>query len=199
MNTGIQDAHNLGWKLAAVIKGASPALLDSYESERRPVAVGVLTLSNAQLKHAIDQKGLAIRRDAVTMQLGINYRGSALAWDDRDEAAVLRAGDRAPDATRLGTAEGVCRLFDLTRGGRFTLLDFGGNAPVLGSPTELRTLHLVGHPAGPDDITDPEKHLAQAYGATERSLVLIRPDGYIALISDTGDISAASNYFSRVV
>ncbi len=50
MNTGIQDAHNLGWKLAAVTKGAAPALLDGYEAERRPVAVGVLALSNARLK-----------------------------------------------------------------------------------------------------------------------------------------------------
>jgi hypothetical protein len=199
MNTGIQDAHNLGWKLAAVTSGASPALLDSYGSERRPVAVGVIALSNAQLKHAIDQKSLAIRRDAVTMQLGINYRGSALVWDDRDEAAVLRAGDRAPDATRLGTLEGVRRLFDLTRGGRFTLLSFGGKAPVTGLRTELRTLRLVGQPATPDDITDLENNLARAYGATERSLVLIRPDGYIALISDAGDISAVSDYFSRIV
>src|ERR1700689_2790856 len=83
MNTGIQDSYNLGWKLAAVAKGASPALLYSYESERRPVAVGVLALSNARLKRAIDQKGIAIRRDAITTQLGINYRGSALARDDR--------------------------------------------------------------------------------------------------------------------
>ena len=139
-----------------------------------------------------------LRRDAVTMQLGINYRGSALAWDDRDEAAVLRAGDRAPDATRLATVEGTRRLFDLTRGGRFTLLNFGGKAPVVGLPAELRTLHLVGQPAGPDDIADSEKHLARAYGATGRSLVLIRPDGYIALISDAGDISAVGDYFSRI-
>jgi 2-polyprenyl-6-methoxyphenol hydroxylase-like FAD-dependent oxidoreductase len=199
MNTGIQDAHNLSWKLAAVTRGASPALLDSYGSERRPVALGVIALSNAQLKQAIDQKGLAIRRDAVTMQLGINYRGSALAWDDRDETALLRAGDRAPDATRLATVEGVRRLFDLTRGGRFTLLSFGGKAPAVRLPTELRTLHLVEQPAGPDDITDSEYNLARAYGATERSLVLIRPDGYIALISDAGDISTVSDYFGRIV
>jgi 2-polyprenyl-6-methoxyphenol hydroxylase-like FAD-dependent oxidoreductase len=49
MNTGIQDAYNLGWKLAAVVKGASSALLDSYEAERRPAAAGVLALSNARL------------------------------------------------------------------------------------------------------------------------------------------------------
>lgn len=198
MNTGIQDAHNLGWKLAAVTKGASPALLYSYESERRPVAVGVLALSNARLKRAIDQKGIAIRRDAITTQLGINYRGSALARDDRDETATLRAGDRAPDATRLTTVEGERRLFDLTRGGRFTLLNFGAKAPVEASLAELRILHVVGQPTGPDDITDSEGYLGNAYNATEHTLVLIRPDGYVALISDAGDISAVSDYIAEI-
>jgi 2-polyprenyl-6-methoxyphenol hydroxylase-like FAD-dependent oxidoreductase len=56
MNTGIQDAHNLAWKLAAVTLGASPALLDSYEAERRPVAAGVLALCNTRLKAAPEQE-----------------------------------------------------------------------------------------------------------------------------------------------
>lgn len=79
--------HNLGWKPAAVAKGALPALLDSYEAERRPVAVGVLALSNARLKQALEQKGIPARRDASTIQLDVGYRGSALARDDRDETA----------------------------------------------------------------------------------------------------------------
>jgi len=198
MNTGIQDAHNLGWKLAAVTKGASPTLLDSYESERRPVAVGVIALSNARLKQAIDQKNIAVRRDATTMQLGINYRGSTLARDDRDEIAALRAGDRAPDAKRLLTVEGERSLFNLTRGYLFTLLNFGSTAPIEASPTELKIIHVVGQPTRPGDIADTEGHLASAYGATNRSLVLIRPDGYIGLISDAGDVSAVSNYLAAL-
>ena len=198
MNTGIQDAHNLGWKLAAVVKGASLALLDSYEAERRPVAAGVLALSNARLTQAIEQKTVPTRRDANTMQLGISYRDSVLARDDRDETSPLRAGDRAPDATKLRTVEGECRLFDLTRDGRFTLLNFGARTEVEGSPSDLRTLHVVGQPAGPDEISDSEGHLANAYGARDRTLVLIRPDGYIALISDTGEISAVSDYFVAI-
>ena len=198
MNTGIQDAHNLGWKLAAVAKGASPQLLDSYESERRPVAAAVIALSNARLNEAIAQKGLAVRRDASTAQLGIHYRGSALARDDRDETAALRAGDRAPDATRLTTVEGERRLFELTRGGRFTLLNFGATARVEASRVGLRTLHVVEQPTGPDDIADSQGHLAHAYGASERTLVLIRPDGYIALISDAGDVSTVSDYIAAI-
>ncbi len=198
MNTGIQDAHNLGWKLAAVAKGASPALLDSYEAERRPVAAGVLTLSNARLKQAIEQKGIPTHRDASTMQLGISYRGSVLARDDRDETALLRAGDRAPDATKLTTVEGQRRLFDLTRGGRFTLLSFGSTTAAFTTPYDVRTLHVVGHPTSPDDLADSEGHLASAYGAADRTLVLIRPDGYVALISDAGDVSAVADYLTAI-
>ena len=198
MNTGIQDAHNLGWKLAAVAKGASPALLDSYEAERRPVAAGVLALSNARLEQAIEQKGIPTRRDASTTQLDVSYRGSALARDDRDETALLRAGDRAPDATRLTTVEGERRLFDLTRGGRFTLLSFGATPAAEASPSGLRTLHVVGRPTGPGDIADAEGHLAGAYGAADHTLVLIRPDGHVALISDAGDVSAVSDYLAAI-
>jgi 2-polyprenyl-6-methoxyphenol hydroxylase-like FAD-dependent oxidoreductase len=115
MNTGIQDAHNLGWKLAAVADGAAPALLDTYEAERRPVAMGVLELSNARLQQAIENRDIPVRRDTTTMQLSTNYRGSTLSHDDGADPAALRAGDRAPDATGLRTLEGECRLFDLTR------------------------------------------------------------------------------------
>ncbi|MEU8634567.1 FAD-dependent oxidoreductase [Amycolatopsis sp. NPDC048633] len=195
MNTGIQDAHNLGWKLAAVAKGASPALLDSYEAERRPVAAGVLSLSNTLFKQAIEQKGFPIRRTTRTTQLDVGYRGSVLARDDRDETAPLRAGDRAPDATGLKTVEGERRLFDLTRGGQFTLLSFG---PTPGFPAGLRTLHVVAQPTGADDISDTEGHLADAYGAAENTLVLIRPDGHVALISDAGDVSAVSDYLAAI-
>ncbi len=198
MNTGIQDAQNLGWKLAAVVNGALPALLNTYEAERRPVAAGVLALSNARLKQAIEQKDIPTQRDASTMQLGITYRGSALARDDRDQTAPLRAGDRAPDATRLMTAEGERRLFDLTRGGHFTLLNFGETALLADPPSSLRSLHIVTQPASPADVVDSEGHLARAYAASDRTLVLIRPDGYIALISDAGDIATVSNYLAEL-
>jgi FAD binding domain len=198
MNTGIQDAHNLGWKLAAVAKGASPTLLHSYEAERRPVAMGVLALSNARLKQVIEQKGMPTRSDPSTMQLNISYRGSALSRDARGETARLRAGDRAPDATKLTTLEGERRLFDLTRGGHFTLLSFGGVTAVEVSRFELRTFRIARQPVGCGDIVDTEGHLARAYDAVDDTLVLIRPDGYIGLISDDGDISAVREYFSAI-
>lgn len=198
MNTGIQDAHNLGWKLAAVVEGAPEALLDSYEAERRPIAVDVLALSNARLKEATEQRSMVTRRDASTMQLGLSYRDSVLARDDRDDNASLRAGDRAPDATELKTFEGERRLFDLIRGGRFTLVNFGAPAPLEALPSSVKVLNVRQQLQAPEDLLDSAGHLSRAYGATTRSLVLIRPDGYIGLISDKGKVSEISDYLSMM-
>jgi 2-polyprenyl-6-methoxyphenol hydroxylase-like FAD-dependent oxidoreductase len=192
MNTGIQDAYNLGWKLAAVVRGASSKLLDSYEAERRPIAAGVLALSNARMKQAIEQKGIPIQRDAITMQLSLGYRGSVLSWDDRDDTQTLRAGDRAPDATGLMTVNGERRFFELTRGGRFKLLSFGAEAAV--NFPDLKKIRVVAQPAGSEDVVDTYGHLATAYGASGPTLVLIRPDGYIGVISDAGDASVIEKY-----
>jgi 2-polyprenyl-6-methoxyphenol hydroxylase-like FAD-dependent oxidoreductase len=188
MNTGIQDAHNLAWKLTAVARGADPALLDSYDAERRPIAAHVLAMSDARLAAMLKDQAMPLRRDASTILLDVGYRGSALVRDDRDGAddAVLRAGDRAPDATGLRTADGVHRLFDLLGGGRWTLLDFGGAVAVEASELAGVRMLRVG-----DDVVDENGSLATAYGAEARTLVLIRPDGYVGAISDAGDLGAA--------
>jgi 2-polyprenyl-6-methoxyphenol hydroxylase-like FAD-dependent oxidoreductase len=186
MNTGIQDAHNLGWKLAAVLRGAPDTLVDSYEAERRPVAAHVLGLSNTKLAQTI-QQGITTRRDSSTLQLDVNYRGSILARDDRDDSASLRAGDRAPDATGLRTQDGEHRLFDLTRGGRFTLLAFGDLPPIDHAGVGLQTLQVVDAAHQPGQLADTHGYLRTGYGATDHTLALIRPDGYLAVISDAGD------------
>lgn len=198
MNTGIQDARNLGWKLAAVAAGAEPTLLDSYEAERRPVAVAVLALSDARLKQVIEQKNIPTQRDASTTQLGINYRGSVLAHDDRDEKALLRAGDRAPDATMLSIPGGECRLFDLTRGGRFTLLCFDSTIAIEAFAAHLQVICVVKQLIHSNDVVDCGGNLTSAYGATNRTIVLIRPDGYIGLISDAGDVKAVKEYLAAI-
>ena len=185
-------------KLPPQVRNELTVLLDSYDAEQRLVAADVLALSNARLAQTIEQKGIPTRRDADTTQLSVNYRGSVLAQDDREETAVLRAGDRAPDATKLKTVEGERRLFDLIRGGRFTLLNFGAKTEVEASASDLRTLHVVAQPGVPDDLTDAEGQLARAYGATDCTLVLIRPDGYVALISDAGDVAAVSDYLAAI-
>ncbi|MFJ3665407.1 FAD-dependent oxidoreductase [Streptomyces sp. NPDC090106] len=119
LNTSVQDAYNLGWKLDAVLTGGAPAtLLHTYEEERRPVAAEMLGLSTSV------HRGETRRGDA-TRQLGLGYRGSSLTEETRPAPGPVRAGDRAPD----GTLGGV-RLFDAFRGPHWTLLAVAAEAPA---------------------------------------------------------------------
>jgi 2-polyprenyl-6-methoxyphenol hydroxylase-like FAD-dependent oxidoreductase len=104
LNTGVQDAYNLGWKLAHAMRGGPGSLLDSYESERLPIAAAVLGLS----KH-LHQKRTSKRGD-LTNQLALHYRGSSLSSGDM--LGSLHPGDRMPD---IPLADGS-RLFEYLRG-----------------------------------------------------------------------------------
>jgi 2-polyprenyl-6-methoxyphenol hydroxylase-like FAD-dependent oxidoreductase len=108
LNTGIQDAYNLGWKLASVVRGGADSLLDTYEVERLPVAAAVLGLSK-QLHQTP-----SIKRGRATDQLGLNYRNSPLS--SGVTLGRLRPGDRMPDL-RL---EDGSRLFDHLHGPQAT-------------------------------------------------------------------------------
>ncbi|MEK0097103.1 FAD-dependent oxidoreductase [Streptomyces sp. A475] len=126
LNTSVQDAYNLGWKLGAVLRdGAPDSLVETYEEERRPVAAHMLGISTGVHRGEI-------RRGEATRQLGLGYRESTLAVDTRTTAGPVRAGDRAPD----GTVDGI-RLFDAFRGPHWTLLTVGTDTalPALDVPT----------------------------------------------------------------
>lgn len=167
LNTGVQDAYNLGWKLAQVLRhGAPAALLDSYEAERRPVAADVLGLSTRL--HRATADGDAPQRGRDVQQLGVGYRDSALAVDTRAQGPgdAVRAGDRAPDGPH-----GDGRLFDLFRGPHFTLLAVGPAEPPALLPEQVRAARLTAYePYGP-------------------GLFLIRPDGYVGWAGARADAS----------
>jgi hypothetical protein len=185
MNTGIQDAYNLGWKLAAVIGGADRALLDTYEEERLPVAASVLGLSNKLLQRAVASSHRAPKRGAETFQLDIHYRDSRLAQERRKTPGTLRAGDRAPDASGLRQSDQVSRMFDLLRGTHFTLLAFGaGWQPVLAELAARFGPAVKGVVIGPSGMQDSEGHAASGYDVRTDTLWLIRPDGYIGLATN---------------
>ncbi|MFT3923768.1 MAG: FAD-dependent monooxygenase [Myxococcales bacterium] len=169
LNIGVQDSQNLGWKLAAVLDGAPDALLDTYQQERLPIAHKVLNLSTALYERRARQ-----RRGADTKQLGTNYRDSSLSVDvDISPGVRLRSGDRAPDAvTNTG------RLFDVFRGAHFTVLAFGADAArVQAQDARVRSVHV-------SDSFDRGGKIAAAYQAVPGSVVVVRPDGYIASRSD---------------
>ena len=178
LNTSVQDAWNLGWKLAAVVGGAPDALLDTYETERREVAAGVLGLSSKLLEAARTRGDL--RRGRETQQLDLGYRTSPLAHDARGDDAIVRAGDRAPDAPCRGAAGQPLRLFTLLGGGVWTLLRYepagaGAIAPRKG--LRIVTIGMNG------ELRDDGGHLRAAYGLAPGDVALIRPDGYIGALA----------------
>ncbi|MBE1582431.1 FAD-dependent monooxygenase [Nonomuraea angiospora] len=193
MNTGIQDAYNLGWKLAAVLDGAGPGLLDTYEQERRPVARAVLDDSTSRLRAvtraAADGDGASAQRGLTgdfTTGLTIAYPDSPLTHElPRSVPARVRPGDRAPDAVCHDPASGDrIRLFDLLRGPHWTLLTFDRGHPVPhdAPAAPVRTVRVTTDPAaaGPDTVIDTDGDAHGVYDIHEDTAVLIRPDGYIA-------------------
>jgi 2-polyprenyl-6-methoxyphenol hydroxylase-like FAD-dependent oxidoreductase len=174
LNTSVQDAYNLGWKLGAVLGGASETLLDSYEEERRPVAADMLGLATTLLdatRHAI------LRRGREVHQLDIGYPASALTFGAPERASGVRAGDRAPDAPMTGAAGQPVRLFAMTRGPHWTLIGYETDRAA--SPAPRRDLYI--HRIGADgDVHDSGGHFASAYGVEAGEWVLVRLDGYVS-------------------
>ena len=190
LNTGVQDGYNLGWKLGQVLAGAEPALLDTYEAERQPIAAGVLGLSTAKWGGIAKLDPSSMKRGKDEQQLALTYYGGPLAPADGMRTATLRVGDRAPDAELLN-AEGLpTRLFDVLRGPDFTALAYGPGAASdlkqLAWPTTGAQLkRLVVGPVATDGFafSDTKHTLRRAYGLTGDTLLLIRPDGYIGHIA----------------
>ncbi|GHG66179.1 FAD-dependent monooxygenase [Streptomyces griseocarneus] len=176
LNTSVQDAYNLGWKLEAVLRrGAPDALLDSYDAERTQIAAEVLGLSTRV--HQADlgaDGGGRWRRGKETHQLTLGYREGPLSRELRRDVAedALRAGDRAPDAPCRDASGAPVRLFDVFRGPHFTLLDLTEGATALPElPGWIRTFRPL----------DADGHAKAAYGS---GLFLVRPDGYVGLATD---------------
>ncbi|HEX8868437.1 MAG TPA: FAD-dependent monooxygenase, partial [Lentzea sp.] len=184
LNTGVQDAYNLGWKLAQVLAGAPQALLDSYEAERRPVAARVLGLSSDLYQKIGDRPLAAATRGDEERQLKLNYRDSPLTHHSVADAPV-QAGDRAPNAKYRDSDGNTGTLFDRFRGPHFTLLAIGDTATDAPRwPTTGAKLHVVEIPA------DAASSLTKIYGLTGPAQILVRPDGYIAHIA-TGNRATA--------
>ncbi|QIS24384.1 FAD-dependent monooxygenase [Nocardia terpenica] len=173
LNTGVQDAYNLGWKLAAALRGR-PGALDSYETERRAVAARVLGISTDLLDKHLSGAEDAMRRGEETQQLDVSYR---------TEPGTLVAGDRAPDSVLRRADGSQVRLFDLFRGPHATRLSFDAPADPGGDGgDEVRAYTIVGPDRTPADgeLVAVGGHAFADYAATAGTRVLVRPDGYLA-------------------
>ncbi|WP_164015602.1 FAD-dependent oxidoreductase [Pyxidicoccus trucidator] len=207
LNTGVQDAYNLGWKLGHVLAGASPDLLDTYEAERLPIAAHVLGLST-KLYQGMRQNSLGSqRRGAETRQLGLHYRGGPLAPQTDGDTSRLRAGDRAPDAPCVDATGKPSRLFEAFRGSHWTLLAFGPaheDAPAWARSRFgdfVRAIHVRagGTSADSESLLDLGGHAHRAYDAGTGALVLVRPDGYVGHVSRPGTRVALERFLAPLV
>jgi 2-polyprenyl-6-methoxyphenol hydroxylase-like FAD-dependent oxidoreductase len=203
MNTGIQDAYNLGWKLAAVLGGADESLIDTYGEERLPIASWVLGVSNELMNAAIAARGMVFSRDEKTMQLGLGYRHGSLSQDLRPESEGLRAGDRAPDAPGLSGAGKSTRIFDLLRGPHITLLGFGTrwravvDDGIAAFGDDVRGHVIAASPDAAADLVDEQGHAHAAYG--DDALFVIRPDNYVGMVVTDTEPEAVVAYLRRIV
>jgi 2-polyprenyl-6-methoxyphenol hydroxylase-like FAD-dependent oxidoreductase len=192
LNTGIQDAYNLGWKLAQVLAGADARLLDSYEAERLPIAANVLALSTKKYEGIAKLDTSSVRRGKDEKQLALSYFGGPLAPSGTDRTTTLRVGDRAPDAVLTGGDGVEVRLFETYRGPHFTAIAYGDGAaldlnrldwPAVGVKLKRITIGGAASHAADYVLADAVHTFRRAYGVTQDTLFLIRPDGYIGHIA----------------
>lgn len=189
-NTGIHDAHNLAWKVAAVLDNAStPALLDTYEAERRPVAWQRLLQTFARPDYRAVADGFADGVpiiDPIAMELGQLYRSTAvLGADDELPVAALpdqwkgQPGTRAPHLWVDRHGDRVSTL-DLFGHGWVLLADHdrwsaAAEATAAATGTAVQTVRL-----GTDVTTPDPQEILQAFGLEAGGASLVRPDGYVA-------------------
>jgi 3-(3-hydroxy-phenyl)propionate hydroxylase len=182
LNTGVQDAMNLGWKLAQVVNGTSPdGLLDSYHAERHPVAARVLRNSMAQIALSATDARTDALREIVGELLGMDeprrrfaamMSGLDIHYDLGEGHPLL--GRRMPDLN-LVAADGQLRVFALLHEARPVLLN-------LGEPGGLDIARRAGRVQLIDASYRSEWELPVLGVVTAPTAVLIRPDGYVAWV-----------------
>ena len=201
-NTGVQDAHNLAWKLALVCKGAAgEGLLDTYEAERHPAAV--FTTEQAYMRYVtreakyLDQGGLPPSENDLNIELGVLYQSRAVIPED--DSGVPAAGSSGSAASRghenprdskgrpgsraphlwLAPERSTLDLF-----GRHFVLLTGPEAGPWRQAAEEAAQHF-GLPVEIHRIE--EQSFSEAYGIEAHGAVLVRPDGYVAWRSAGGN------------
>jgi 2-polyprenyl-6-methoxyphenol hydroxylase-like FAD-dependent oxidoreductase len=219
MNTGLQDAYNLAWKLALVVSGrAGPALLDSYEDERIPVAQRLLSTTDRAFSLIVSDSRLAgllrtrvlARMMAFAMRFGgvqklafLTVSQTGICYPNSRLSEMLpglpetspRAGDRFPWLHLKLLPDGpVDDLFAKLDDTRFTLIVIGQSAPAAGLPNLGDLLRIY---AIHDDASN-ERELARAR-IPRPSFYLLRPDGYVGLAGGQLEATSVVRYITERV
>jgi hypothetical protein len=217
MNTGIQDAYNLAWKLALVLKGvAAERLLDTYNEERLPNAKRLLqttdrmfnlaagtdwfvnvirtTVFPPMAKFILSLDAVKKRFFPIVSQIGIAYRESSLSLPDGD--FEIKAGERMPYFLVDGAS-----VYDQLRAPKFHLLTFSDGEsdyladlkqPIASLGTNLA--NLIDH-----HVIPLYPHLAELFGTDEPFNLLLRPDNYIGFISAETSSDLLKTYLRDVI
>ncbi|PEU72032.1 FAD-binding monooxygenase [Bacillus cereus] len=188
-NTGIQDAHNLAWKLAAVIKGkANPKLLETYHKERYPVAKLTTEYASSLLFRAASrEEGSLNNMDGLAVTVGYHYCSEAIV----DDSATPHRMDIVELNGRPGTR--APHFFGMYEGEKVSILDLFGNNFVLLTEVEnsswVEAVFDVSFKLGiiikmyrvgvSGDFIAQENVFRELYGIENEGVVLIRPDGFI--------------------
>ena len=228
MNTGLQDAFNLGWKLALVCRGeAGTSLLDTYEAERRPVAERVVSSGadvevaraltdpakraerDGQMRQTFADPDASHREAAAVAEIDRTYpRSRAVAGDDGPGASP---GRRMPETADVEPADGDPRpLHELTHRRGLTLIILGGPDADPGRVADLLTeLEGRSHPAVDAVValsTRPaglrvgrmDSAVAAQLGVRDVTVLGVRPDRYVGLRDDSGDPAAVTAYLDAL-
>lgn len=215
MNTGIQDAYNLAWKLAFVLRGNADAkLLETYNEERLPNAKRLLKTTDRMFnlvsspswllsfmrtvvvpplaKHILELKGVRTRFFPFISQIGISYRKSSLSRHGADESFAVKAGDRMPyflidDAS----------IYDRLHKPAFHLILFADeDDPLQPDMDELQNRYsglLDCH------VVSLSWQILDIFGTDHPFVVLLRPDNHIALIAPAQAMDEAKDYLTKLV
>ena len=191
LGAGVQDAVNLGWKLAQVIKGTSPeSLLDTYHAERHPVGARILKTTMAQVAlHREDDRTQAVRdivgeflkMDEPRKQIAAELSGLGIRYDFG--AGHPLTGRRMPDLD-LVTASGPMRVFTLLHDARPVLINFG-------EPGDFDITRWADRVQLIDAKYDGAWDLPALGAVTAPNAVLIRPDGYAAWVGEATQLGLA--------
>jgi len=209
-NTGVHDAHNLAWKLAMVLKGAAgPALLDTYEMERKPV--GHFIVEQAYTRYVtrtapyLGAKDYQPVANDFAIELGYHYCSPAIAGGDepQDHQDPRQShgypGFRAPHLW-LESANGPVSTLDLFGKGFVLLTAPAGQAWADAVASAAKDFPgLRAHVVGSVELSDPKNEFAAAYGIGEGGASLIRPDGFVAWRSMTPPGANAAEELRKVL
>jgi 2-polyprenyl-6-methoxyphenol hydroxylase-like FAD-dependent oxidoreductase len=211
-NTGVQDAHNLAWKLAFVLKGiAGPELLSTYDLERRPAAA--FTVEQAYSRYVtrsapyLRSDNMQIIENDLNIECGYLYHSAAVipegANDSRSHINPRKSrglpGARAP---HLNLERGTERLSTLDLfGGNFVLLTGSQGdqwSDCAGTAAQQSGVDLDIYSVGKGGLKDSSGEFHASYGIARSGAVLVRPDGFVAWRAKTAD-GASTPYFAGVL